>query len=175
MYRAANAYLQTDVSTTSPGELVIMLYDGAIKFLTRAKVLIDAKDVAGKGIAISKALDIINELSSTLNKEKGGELAENLHKLYFLCSTKLAMANLKQDKAIIDSVIKILTGLRSAYAQIQGRPEVQEVSAQLASKQKPDQATARSMINMNMGQTMAQTQQANMRGRAAYSKVAGAV
>lgn len=179
MYKAANAYLQTDVSTTSPGELIIMLYDGAIKFLTRAKVLIDAKDVAGKGLAISKALDIINELSSVLNREKGGDLADNLHKLYFLCSTRLTMANLKQDKNLIDAVITILSGLRSAYAQIQNRPEVQAISAQLANKQGPEHAAVRSMVNTNLRpqqpQSQVQNQQANVRGRAAYTKVAGAV
>ena len=89
MHRAANAYLQTDVSTTSPGELIIMLYDGAIKFLTRAKVLIDARDVAGNGVAISKAMDVIHELSSVLTRATGGELAENLHTLSFMCPCPL--------------------------------------------------------------------------------------
>lgn len=173
MQKAASAYLQTNVSTTSPGELIILLYDGAIKFMTQAKDLIDAKDYAGKGMAISKAMGVINELSSVLNKEKGGELAENLNKLYFWCTTKLAMANLKLDKDAIDSVIKVLSGLRSAYAQIQSLPEVQAISAQLANTQTNDHFIQRNLPGADKQQAqIPATVNNSLRGRAAYSKMA---
>lgn len=130
MQTAARAYLQTQVQTTSQGKLLLMLYDGCIKFLNQAKDKIEEKDYAQKGILISKALDVINELDSSLNAEKGGDLAENLHKLYFYCSTRLLNANLKMDISYIDEVIKILTGLRGAYAQIIDTPEAQAAMAQ---------------------------------------------
>ena len=123
MQKAAHAYLQTQVTTTSQGDLVVMLYDGAIKFLTRAKELLLANDMAGKGNYISKALDIVNELDCTLNLEKGGELAANLHNLYFFCNSRLLMANLKKSPEMIDDVMKVLSGLRSAYAEIASLPE----------------------------------------------------
>lgn len=172
MHRAAHAYLQTGLTTNSPGQTVVMLYDGAINFLTRAKDQIDVKDYAQKGMSISKAMDIINELASTLNKEQGKEIAENLNSLYFWCNTKLAMANLKMDKGIIDDVIKVLSGLRSAFAQIQEMPEVQAVAEQLAAKQSSDigpQSRALSSAG-----AMPQTHGMTMRGRNVYNKLAQA-
>jgi len=175
MQNAAQAYLQTNVTTNTPGEIVIMLYDGAIKFLNRAKEQIEKKDYAGKGISISKATDIINELSSSLNTEKGGALAENLHKLYFWCITRLAMGNLKMDTAIISSVIQVLSGLKAAYVQIQNLPEAQAASAQLASRQDSEgtsSARIAQALSGQAGQQMPPAQHTNIRGRNAYSKMA---
>ena len=118
MHKAANAYMQTHVTTTTPGHLVVMLYDGAITFLEQAKEEIAARNFAQKGILISQALDIIAELDGSLNNEKGGELAQNLHRLYMYCNTRLLRANLKMDTAIIDEVIGILSSFRSAFAEI---------------------------------------------------------
>ena len=133
MQRAASAYLQTKVTTTNQGDIVIMLYDGAIKFLNQAVAHLAANDMAKKGLAISKALDVINELDSALNMDKGGSLSENLHSLYIFCSNHLVMANLKKDPERIGHVIKILSGLRSAYAEILTLPEAQEAAQQAAS------------------------------------------
>ena len=133
MHRATQAYMQTRITTTDQGQVVVMLYDGALKFLTQAKDKIREKDYANKGILISKAMDIINELDSSLNMEKGGDLSQNLHNLYFFCNTKLLQANLKMDIAIIDQIISILSGLRSAFAEISSKPEAQ-AAVQEASK-----------------------------------------
>ncbi len=118
MHKAASAYMQTHVTTTTPGHIVVMLYDGAITFLEQAKEEIAARNFARKGILISQALDIIAELDGSLNNEKGGELAQNLHRLYMYCNTRLLRANLKMDTAIIDEVIGILSSFRSAFAEI---------------------------------------------------------
>ncbi|CCH50585.1 flagellar export chaperone FliS [Pseudodesulfovibrio piezophilus] len=118
MANPARAYLATQVETTTQGELLIMLYDAAIKFLKRAKLEIDNKDFAKKGIYISKAMAIIHELSESLNKEKGGEITPRLAQLYMFCTSQLLKANIRLDKKMIDDVIKILDGIRSAYVQI---------------------------------------------------------
>lgn len=118
MQKAAQAYFQTQLTTTTQGDLLIMLFDGGIKFLRQAKGSIIAKDYAKKGILISKALDVLAELQSSLNPQKGGEVAENLRKLYLLCSTKLLMANMRMDVGLVDEVIKVLGGIRDAFAQI---------------------------------------------------------
>lgn len=131
--RAVKSYFQTQVTTTSQGDLVVMLYDGAIKFLNQAKVYLAANDMAKKGLAISKALDVINELDSSLNMEKGGELSNNLHGLYAFCTNQLVMANLKKDPERIDHVLKVLTGIRSAYAEIASLPEAQAAAQEAAS------------------------------------------
>ncbi|MFV0421143.1 flagellar export chaperone FliS [Oleidesulfovibrio sp.] len=155
MQKAAQAYFQTQVSTTSQGQLLLMLYDGAIKFLNQAKDKIAQRDYAAKGILISKALDVINELDGSLNPEQGPELAENLHKLYFYCSTRLLNANLKMDTALIDEVIRILSGLRSAYAQIMDTPGAIEAQRQLAAKQRADAAIPQNRTMMPQAQPAA--------------------
>ena len=118
MQKAAQAYIQTQVTTTSQGDVLILLFDGAIKFLKQAKERMAAKDYAQKGILISKALDVIAELQGSLNMQKGGELAENLNRLYFMCSTKLLTANLKMNVDLLDEVTNMLSGVRDAFAQI---------------------------------------------------------
>lgn len=118
MQKAAHAYLQTQVATTSQGALLLMLYDGAVNFLNQAKEKIAERDYAKKGVLISKAIDIVAELDACLNVQRGGDISDNLHRLYFYCNSRLLSANLKMNVAYIDEVIKILEGLRSAYAHI---------------------------------------------------------
>lgn len=132
MQRAAAAYFQTKVTTTDQGDIVVMLYDGAIKFLNQAVEHLAANDMAQKGLALSRALDVINELDSALNMEKGGSLSENLHSLYLFCSNHLVTANLKKDPERIGHVIKILSGLRSAYSEILTLPEAREAAQKAA-------------------------------------------
>lgn len=131
MQNAAHAYLQTQVGTTGRGEIVVMLFDGALRFLAQAREKMEARDMAAKGLLISRALDIINELDSSLNLEAGGDLAQNLHNLYFLCSTRLLQANLKLDFAKLDSVVDTLSGLRSAFAEILHTPEAQAACSKM--------------------------------------------
>jgi flagellar protein FliS len=118
MQSAARAYFQTKVNTTTQEEVVILLFEAAIKFLQQAKKKIEEKNYAEKGILISKALDIISELDGSLNTERGGEIATNLHNLYYYCQTRLLIANLKLDRGIIDEVIEILKKIGSAFAEI---------------------------------------------------------
>lgn len=136
MHRAAQAYFQTGVTTTGQGDILLMLYDGAIKFMNQAKERLDANDMAGKGNNITKALQILDELSGTLDMEKGGELSENLRNLYIFCTNRLVMANIKKSTEMIDEVIKIITGLRAAFAAIVDLPEAQEAAAQVAASQR---------------------------------------
>ncbi len=118
MLKAAKAYLATQVSTSSQGDLLIMLYDTAVKQLRQAIEKMRAGDVAGKGVLISKAINIISELQESLNKERGGDISKNLFQLYFFCNARLLKANLKMDQQMVEEVIGILTGLRQAFAQI---------------------------------------------------------
>ena len=173
MKTAAQAYFSTQVSTTSQGQLLLMLYDGCIKFLNQAKVSIDEKDIAKKGTLITRALDILNELDSSLNMEAGGEIAKNLHDLYFFCTTRLLKANLELNTTYIDEVIKILDGLRDAYAQIIDTPEAIEAmknNAAVPSRQATTHANS-GVFNQQAAQP---SQPANKRaGAAMYQKMAG--
>ncbi len=133
---AARTYVQTQFSTMGQGEILVSLYDGALKYLNLAKEKIEEKDVAAKGIYISKAMDIFTELGSSLNTDVGGDLSKNLQQLYFICSTRLLQANLKMDIKLIDSVIDIIKGIRDAYAQIINNPEAQAASNKLSERHK---------------------------------------
>lgn len=110
--------MQTHVTTTTPGHLVVMLYTGAITFLEQAKQEIAARHFDKKGILISQALDIIAELDSSLNMDKGGDISRTLHQLYMFCNSRLLLGNLKMDIQLLNEVIDILTTLRSAFEEI---------------------------------------------------------
>jgi len=134
MANPARAYLATQVETTSQGELLVMLYEAAIKFLKRAKIEIENKDYAKKGIYISKAMAIIHELTESLNKEKGGNITPTLLSLYQFCTTQLIQANIRLDTKRIDDVIRILDGIRSAYAQIVNQEDGRSAAANLSAQ-----------------------------------------
>lgn len=118
MLKAAKAYLSTQVTTATQGDLLLLLYDTAIKHIKLAKDKMAERDFAAKGILISKAIEIVSELHESLNKERGGEVAKNLSKVYFLCNTRLLQANIEMNPARLDEVVGILSGLRQAFAQI---------------------------------------------------------
>ena len=118
MLKAAKAYLSTQVTTATQGDLLLMLYDTAIKHLKQAKEKMAVRDFVAKGNLITKAIEIVSELHESLNKEKGGEVAKNLSRMYFICNTRMLQANMNMDQAKIDEVVAILSGLRQAFAQI---------------------------------------------------------
>ncbi len=112
------AYQDTSVSTQSRGRLIVMLYDGAIKFLKLANKAIDEKNYEAKGKYINKTLDIINELNTVLNVEAGGEIAQNLRKLYVFMASHLHQASIKCDKQMINEVIALLEELNQGWKAI---------------------------------------------------------
>ena len=79
--RFHNQYRHNEVATSSQGKLIIMMYEGALKFVTLAIEGIDAKDLSKKGTYINKTHDIINELSCALDMKKGGDVAHKLESL----------------------------------------------------------------------------------------------
>lgn len=120
--RGAQAYLQTHVQSRSPLELVVMLYDGAIRFLREAQDAMIARDLVAKGRSLSRALAILNELQNNLNFEQGGELAERLDSLYTYMIGRLVDANIKSDPAGIQECLALLDNLRGAWVEIATRP-----------------------------------------------------
>lgn len=112
------AYRESSITTQSRGQLIVMLYDGAIKFLKQAIEKIEAGDAEGKGLLLNRAIDIINELDCTLNMESGGEIAENLRRLYDFMRRHLFRANAKQDPQMICEVIKLLEDLNQGWRAI---------------------------------------------------------
>jgi flagellar secretion chaperone FliS len=167
MNKAAQAYFQTKVGTTDQGQLLLMLYDGALQFIQQARAKMIANDFAGKGILISKVIDIISELSASLNMDKGGSLAVNLNNLYLLCTARLLRANLKMDMEALDSVESILSGLRGAYAQIIGTPEARQAAADIAKRLQPT-GSATKMVQPLVQSTVASVPRSQ--AQAAYGR-----
>lgn len=127
--RGAQAYLQTHVQSRSPLELVVMLYDGMLRFLGDAAAAIDAGDLPGKRDGISKALAVLSELQSTLNMEQGGDVAVSLDALYTYVNGRLLEASMQNQRAPLDESGKLLRTLRDAWSEIAAR-EVAPVAAE---------------------------------------------
>jgi len=111
----ANQYKQTAVKTANRGQIVIMLYEGAIQNLKKATIAVEKKDIRTKGMAIGKAHDIINELLNTLDFEVGGQIAKDLERLYNFMTEQLVKANLDSSKEPLQTVQKLLETLLEGW------------------------------------------------------------
>lgn len=126
----AKVSLDAAIETSDPHRLVLMLFDGAISAVSLARIHLNAGDIAQKGMAISKAIDLIsNGLQASLDIEAGGELAERLAALYDYMTQRLLFANLKNNVATLDEVSELLTGLRDAWAEIAPGKQQQAAAA----------------------------------------------
>jgi len=112
------AYQENRVTTQTPGRIVVMLYEGAIKFLKQAIRELEAGQYIEKGKSINRAVDIVQELSVTLNMEAGGEIAENLRRLYRFVQERLFQANVCKDADMIRQMIRILEELNDGWKAV---------------------------------------------------------
>lgn len=113
-----NEYKKTQVATANQGTLIVMLYDGAIKFLTIAAENMQPKTYDIVNANIIKAQDIITELLLALNMKEGGEVSQNLFALYMYFKKALLEANIKKDSQLIKPVITMLKELRDAWDKV---------------------------------------------------------
>lgn len=117
--------LETQLESASPHKLVVMLFDGALIALANAQRFMENKEIADKGKAISKAIDIIaNGLQASLNLEHGGSIALQLESLYEYMGQRLLHANLRNDLAALKEVSALLQELKSAWEQLADDPTV---------------------------------------------------
>ncbi|MHC4203946.1 MAG: flagellar export chaperone FliS, partial [Planctomycetota bacterium] len=100
--------------------LIVLLYDGAVKFMKLAIKELEANNYEAKGKYINKAQDIINELNAVLNMNAGGEIATNLRKLYCFMNSRLSEANIKSDPKMIREVIELMEELNQSWKAIAG-------------------------------------------------------
>lgn len=118
--RGAGAYarvgVESGVMSASPQQLIMLLFDGAGTAIRTARLHLRNGNMADKGKAISKALDIINQgLLAALDPEKGGEVAANLASLYDYIGRLLLTANLHNDESRLDEAERLLAELGSAW------------------------------------------------------------
>ncbi len=110
-------YKQTQMETAPKEEILLMLYDGAVRFLHKAKEGFAEKNIEKQHNNIVKVQNIITEFESTLDMEAGGEFAKNLFNLYEFMSAQLLIANVKKDERALDIVIKHMTSLRDTWRE----------------------------------------------------------
>ena len=108
-------YKEQSVTTATPEELTLMLYNGCIKFINLAEVYIEEKDYAKSNLNIQKAQDIIQELNITLNMDY--EISQNLRQLYTFVNEKLLDANIKKDKQALFDAKEIVSDLRDTWKE----------------------------------------------------------
>ena len=114
-------YNQVQIKTATKGKLIVMLYQGAIRFMKKALILMEKKDMEGKGNQLIKAQDIVLELLYSLDEkmvQEGDELALNLQRLYLYSYRRLVHANVNLDSEAVDEVIALMSNLLSAWEEV---------------------------------------------------------
>ena len=128
--KAHKQYTNVHVSTVDRGRLLLMLYDGCIKFLKHAKAGLESKDIPKFARFLSKAQAIISELMLTLDFEKGGDVAKDLDRLYDFMLFYLTEANLEKNVQKIEKVIELVEVIAGAYREvIEGEAKNQAAAA----------------------------------------------
>jgi flagellar protein FliS len=126
-------YKQTSVQSASREKILLLLYEGAIRYMKQALIAIDNKDIAGRGTNIGRAFDIVNELNNTLNHEAGPDIAMNLEQLYMFISEQLTKANATGQKKPLEDGLKIMETLYSGWVEAIEKLKREEMSVNKAS------------------------------------------
>ena len=121
--RAASAYrqvgVQSGVDGASPHTLIKMLFDGLIQSLNAARGALQRGDIAEKGRQIGKAVRILEEgLKGGLNPAQGGEISSNLAALYDYCVSRLTLANMRNDLALVEEVVSLIAPVAQSWSEI---------------------------------------------------------
>ncbi len=115
-------YQKTQVTTASREKILLMLYEGAIRFTKQARLAMEKEKIAEKGKFISKATAILSELMATLDFKAGGELAVDLENLYVFMIDKLIEANINNDVKALNNVEELLMTLYEAWKDVIDNP-----------------------------------------------------
>ena len=116
-YASPQAYRESTVLTASPEQLVVMLYDGAGRFLRQAEAALGEGAVEHAHDRMNRGEAIVDELLATLDMDQG-QIAERLQAIYVYCKRCLIEARLERDASKVRLVVRLLTELREAWAQV---------------------------------------------------------
>jgi len=111
-------YRQNSVETASPTRLIVMLYDGAVRFLSQGLAAMQAGQHVQQSILIGKAQAIIAHLHDTLDTEIGSAFAQSLAKIYTALLATLTQANIEDSPKPVENAIEILRELRETWAEV---------------------------------------------------------
>lgn len=115
---AVRGYRSAQTQTSSPLELVVLLYDGAVRFLGDAERALADGDLAARATGVSKALAIVNHLQSTLDLARGGAVAEELDRLYDFVQDCLLRVTRDHDCGALGDAQRVLVSLADAWRQV---------------------------------------------------------
>jgi flagellar protein FliS len=116
---ARTSYRETAVRGASPVRLVICLYEQAIEDLRRAVIALEKGDIEARTRGINHALMVIGQLQGSLDMQRGGEVASNLHRFYNVMRTSLAEAQLKQSERILEQQVSQLVLIYEAWLEVE--------------------------------------------------------
>ena len=116
---AINTYRNHAVQTASPLQLIVMLYDGALRFIEAGRDAMARRDLFEQNQQLQKAQNIVSELTASLDLQKGGEVAANLFSLFTFVSGRLVSANIEDDPHYLDEAVKVLAPLRESWAELE--------------------------------------------------------
>jgi flagellar protein FliS len=136
---ALSSYGRVANSESDPLQQIVMLYDGAIKFLRLAAANIESKDIPKKAEHVNRALDILNYLQGILDFEHGGTVAQTLDSLYTLVSMKILRASATLDAPGMRAAAELLAPVRDSWTVVaaSSKSNIPEISAVPASDAQP--------------------------------------
>lgn len=114
-------YRKNAVGGASPLQLVVMLYDGALRSMEAGKQAIASQDLFRQNEQLQKAQRIVSELMASLDMDRGGEVAKNLLSLYTFVYNRLVDANIEDRPEYVDEAIVVMSGLRESWVQLEGQ------------------------------------------------------
>ncbi len=135
MYNRSNTYQEIAVQTSSPAKLVVMLYEGAVRFLRQSMTAIQNKDLEAKRQSIDRAVAVIQHLQGTLDMDKGKQVAAELDRLYSYITTRIVEGSGKLQVAPIEEAIKLLTVLLSGWEEVVRKEQEHSVPTTLLAQQ----------------------------------------
>ncbi len=129
-------YKNTSIQSASREKLLLMMYEGAIKFTKLALTASEQKKIADRGTNIGRAYDIILELNNTLDHNVGGEISKNLESLYMYLTDQLTAANISGDPQNLKNVLKVLETLHEGWSKA-----IEQLKKENAEKEKTAKET----------------------------------
>ena len=132
---SSNPYQDIAVQTSSPTKLVVMLYEGAVRFLRDSVAAIESKNLERKRQSIDRAVAIVQHLNSTLDLERGGAVAVDLNRLYSYITNRIFEGSAKLDKVPLEEAIKLLNVLLAGWDELVKNEQTTAVTPTLVAQQ----------------------------------------
>ncbi len=123
-------YYETSVTTSSPEQLVVMLYQGAVRHLKQAVIDIQNNDLVGKRQSVDRAMAIVQHLQGTLDMERGGEISVELDRIYTYVTSCILDGSIKLKTAPLEEAVKLLATLLESWEEIARQKYIQSVPPQ---------------------------------------------